>query len=256
MTTLQKAIVAAAVAAALGTGIYQARQLSIRRAEVQTLQQQQTPLTKQIQQLQRESDEARSRLASAEQANQRLRADHHMAELLKARGEVARWRSAVNDPDAAMVRASLEKVDRLKQRLEQTPNARIPEFQFLTDEDWRNAAEGNLNTDDDYRRALAALRNAAENAFGPKLQLALRGYLQANYGESPTNAAQLRPFFKSPVDEAILQRWQIVPGEDYGTSFKALITQKAAVDEEYDLRSIIAPDADSIIGFKKNSTPK
>src|SRR5881296_1730944 len=44
MTTLQKTLITAAVAAAVGTGIYEARQASILRSQVQALQQQQGSL--------------------------------------------------------------------------------------------------------------------------------------------------------------------------------------------------------------------
>jgi hypothetical protein len=60
MTTLERTIIGATLAAAVGTGIYQGRQASRLRHEVQALQQQQAG---QIQQLQRERDEALKRLA-------------------------------------------------------------------------------------------------------------------------------------------------------------------------------------------------
>src|SRR5437899_2714726 len=58
MTTLQKTIIGATLAVAVGTGIYEARQASTLRSQVQTLQQQRAPWTEQIQQLQRERDDA------------------------------------------------------------------------------------------------------------------------------------------------------------------------------------------------------
>src|SRR5258708_19981342 len=64
MTPLQKTIVAAALAAAIGTGIYEARQAARLRDQIQALQQQQAPLADQIEQLTRERDAARKRLAS------------------------------------------------------------------------------------------------------------------------------------------------------------------------------------------------
>jgi len=63
MTTLQKTLITAAIAAAIGGGIYEARQNSRLRGQVQSLQQQQAPLTEQIQQLTRERDDAIKRLA-------------------------------------------------------------------------------------------------------------------------------------------------------------------------------------------------
>jgi RNA polymerase sigma factor (sigma-70 family) len=64
MTTLQKTFVGAILVAAVGTGIYEARQASRWRAQAQTLQQQQVPLAAQIAQLQRERDDAVQRLAN------------------------------------------------------------------------------------------------------------------------------------------------------------------------------------------------
>ena len=61
MTTLQKTIIGVTLAAAVGTGIYEAHQASQLRDRVQTLQQQQAG---QIQQLQRERDDAMNQLAS------------------------------------------------------------------------------------------------------------------------------------------------------------------------------------------------
>jgi RNA polymerase sigma factor (sigma-70 family) len=65
MTTLQKTLITATLAVAVGTGIYEARQASRLRDQVQTLQQHQAPLAEQIQQLQQERDNALKRLAAA-----------------------------------------------------------------------------------------------------------------------------------------------------------------------------------------------
>jgi hypothetical protein len=64
MTTLQKTVIAATFIAAVGTGIYEARQASQLREQNQTLQQQQAPLVERIAQLQSERDDAIRRLAS------------------------------------------------------------------------------------------------------------------------------------------------------------------------------------------------
>lgn len=93
MTTLQKTVITTAIAVAVGTGIYEARQATNARAEMQTLQQQQAPLTQQIQQLQRERDEATHRLAALREDNERL--NQNAGELLKLRGEVGVLRQQV-----------------------------------------------------------------------------------------------------------------------------------------------------------------
>jgi len=64
MTTLQKTLITVTIATAVGTGIYESRQASTLRTQVQSLQQQQASSAKEIQQLTRERDEAATKLAA------------------------------------------------------------------------------------------------------------------------------------------------------------------------------------------------
>jgi hypothetical protein len=58
----------------------------------------------------------------------------------------------------------------------------------------------------------------------------------------------MRPYLESPLDDAIMQRWEILTGDKLsglGTDAPVAITQKAAVDEKYDARwcvSLSGPD--------------
>jgi RNA polymerase sigma factor (sigma-70 family) len=245
MTTLQKTLVTATIAAAVGTGIYEARQVLNLRTQAQTLQQQQMPLVEQIQELQRERDEATNRLALSQQENAQLK--QNTAELLKLRGEMGRLKAAAqpdNDSTKTAAQSWLSRVDQLKQRLTQDPAAKIPELQFVTEQDWLNAARGELNTDADYRRALSTLRSAGENKVGSMLQKALTGYMRGNSGQMPTDLGQLQPYFDSPVEDAILQRWEIAPAatvKSLGLGGDVIITQKAPVDDVFDTRYGIGP---------------
>ena len=45
------------------------------------------------------------------------------------------------------------------------------------------------------------------------VQPALQKYVRTHNSQFPTDLAQLRPYFKSPVDDAVLERWQIVPSQ-------------------------------------------
>ena len=63
MTTFQKTLVTATVAVLAGAGIYEARQAAQLRDQVQTLQQQQVPMTEQVRQLQGERDKATNTVA-------------------------------------------------------------------------------------------------------------------------------------------------------------------------------------------------
>ena len=96
MTTLQKTIIGATLAAAVGTGVYEARQASTLRTEVQTLKQDQAPLTQQIQALQQERDEATNQLVQLTAEVERL--NRNSSELVKLRSEVARLRGAPAPP--------------------------------------------------------------------------------------------------------------------------------------------------------------
>src|SRR5439155_10976387 len=95
MTTLQKTLIGATLAAAIGAGIYQARQAWRLREQVQALQRQQLALTEQTQQLRNEREEASRRLTALLQENERFRGE--TAELPKLRGEVARLRPLQKD---------------------------------------------------------------------------------------------------------------------------------------------------------------
>lgn len=97
MTTLQKTLVAATVAVLAGAGIYEARQATQLRDQVQTLQQQQAPMFEQIQQLQKELDEASNRVAGLNNDLAKNRGNN--TELLKLRGEVGVLRNQLNQQD-------------------------------------------------------------------------------------------------------------------------------------------------------------
>src|SRR5262249_20526207 len=152
------------------------------RAEVKSLQQQQLVLTGQIRDLQRERDEAIGKLAARADENGLVKND--ASELLRLRSEVTRLKNRLaeleNDPAETTARAWVDRVNRLKQRLEQNPQARIPELRFVTEEDWLEVARYKLETEDDYRRALASLRGIGSRTFADSIFKALKEYLKAN----------------------------------------------------------------------------
>ena len=139
----------------------------------------------------------------------------------------------------------LARVNLLKGRVQQTPGAKIPELQYLTDDDWLSAAKGDLKTDEDYKRAMSNLRNMAETALiQSQFQPALKLYAQANNGQFPTDLSQLKSYFNPPVDDSILQRWAIVPASavgNIGGGGDSVITQIAPVDADYDVRFYQGP---------------
>jgi RNA polymerase sigma factor (sigma-70 family) len=95
MTTLQKTLVTAALATAVGTGVYEAHQASQLREQNQSLQQQQTPLAAQIRQLQQERDAATNQLADVQV--ELATANRNNSELLKLRGEIGALRQQTDE---------------------------------------------------------------------------------------------------------------------------------------------------------------
>jgi hypothetical protein len=220
MTTLQKALIFTTLAATIGTGIYEARRASLWQKQAQALLLQQDSLTKQNQQLQEERDDAATKLAAAQRGTGLPRRD--LSELLKLRAEVAKLRgnsqelaqlkaTIEKDPTESIAKSWLTRVNQLKQRLDQMPGQTIPELQFLTDQDWLNAVKESkqLETDADYAQALSTLRISAKSEFAGMVRSALLSYAQANNGQPPTDLSQLQPYFASPVDASVLQRYQI-----------------------------------------------
>jgi RNA polymerase sigma factor (sigma-70 family) len=110
MTTLQKAIITAALATTVGMGVFEAKQNSASQKQIQNLQQQQNSLNEQFAQLQRERDDATNQLDELLAENAQLKSNSNQHELLKLRGEVtaasqasadaaAKTRSLGNNPE-------------------------------------------------------------------------------------------------------------------------------------------------------------
>jgi len=88
MTTLQKTILVGVLAAAVGTGIYEAPQIALLRERNQKLQQQQAPLTEQIQHLTQERNDLASKLSGTGDEKDRQRLRKEQLELMSLRGRV------------------------------------------------------------------------------------------------------------------------------------------------------------------------
>jgi len=209
-----------AVAILVGAVIYQSRQMSQLRSQIKTIRQQQAPLVAQIEQLTRERDNTTNRLTSGTVSQTDL------DELLKLRNEVTQLRTQTNeltqvkaksvqDETKSKMDAAESLIDRirlLKKRLAQTPGARIPELQYLTEENWIRGAAVPLVSDEDFRSAFSYLRQEGESNFIYITESALRKYLESNNNQFPADLSQLKPYFTNPPGDDVLQRYQIVPG--------------------------------------------
>ena len=250
MTTFQKTLVTAALTAAVGTGIFEAHQAAQLREQNQMLRQQQAPLVSQIRQLQSERDDATSRLANLLAENSQLKSNPNEAELLKLRAEVTRFREASAkasevDSRVSLMKSWLAREDRLKQVVEQYPGKKTPELQLLSEQDWLNEAkDANFDTDKDIQRTLANLRNAAGYKFAQIASDAVKKYMAANNDQFPTDLAQLQPYFNTPISDAILSRWGIMPQSAFPNQKMGgdwVIAVKDPVDRELDSSVVIGP---------------
>ena len=250
MPTLQKTVITATIAVLAGTGIYEVRQAAQLREQNQTLQQQQVPLAEQIQQLQRERDDATNRLASMAEDISNNKNNH--LELMKLRGEVTRLQKKdyaasqlETDDRQAFMKSWLAREDKLKQVVEAYPDKKIPDLQLLSEEDWLNdAKDAKFDTDKDIQRTLAYLRNAAGNKFAQLASDAVSKYMKANNDQFPTELAQLQPYFTTPISEDILNRWGIMPQSAFPNQKMGgdwVIAVKDPVDRELDSSIVIGP---------------
>lgn len=95
---------------------------------------------------------------------------------------------------------------------------------------------------------MSKARGWAENGFvNDRLKPALQGYAKANNGQFPSDLSQLKPYFNSVVDDAILQRWEIVPAKELASYITAqalgagddrLIAPRAPVNLALDMPTV------------------
>jgi RNA polymerase sigma factor (sigma-70 family) len=210
----------------------------------------------QLAEIQAENKRLKSRLARA--IGSRSPPKDQLSELMRLRGEVGRLRTDARelsqpktpapmsrtDMLASMAEFYSERVNQLKQLLDTNPAEQIPELQFVTESEWLWLAhDSHLATEAGYRMAMSKSRSMAEgHIFHDVLRPALQQYAQENNGQFPMDIAQLKPWFKSPVDEAILQRWVVLPKSKLAPDLQAqlkedwFITQKAPVNAALDQR--------------------
>jgi hypothetical protein len=155
--------------------------------------------------------------------NKRLKSDPDELELLRLRGEIGRLkdgesRKQKNQATELAAKTWLDKVNQLKTYMDQHPEKKMPEFQYLTFTRWLSAAEAgdglpqNLKDTDEYYRSLVeSLRQDAEVDFGAKIQNALKEYAQANRGQFPEVLSELKPYCEPDVAEILQQNYEIKP---------------------------------------------
>ena len=236
MTTFQKITVGAALAASVGTGVYEAHQASTLQSQIQTLRQQQSPLAEQIGQLQRERDDATNRLTAL--TEELAKAKSNNLDLMKLRSQMTQLRNETeveNDPAFQKARLWMAKELNLRQQFEQHPDQWIPEMKFLSSEEWLDQArKADLDTANGIRLALCNVRAAAAFNFGGQISRALQIYLDAHNQQLPDSTSELVSYFRPPVDEAgkVLSRYRMLSSEEQANPAYqgASIIEKTLVD--------------------------
>jgi len=216
LTTVKATVIAATLAVVAGPGIYQTYQATTLRHQAESLRQQLEPAKEQWRQWQSEQDEVSRRLAALASENEQMQSAPNEAELVRLRGEIARLKAAEKqkseDPIRSAAEAWLDRVRQLKDYLEQHPDQKIPELDFLSLQGWLGAVDPSmafLKGNDFYDHASQMVRMNAENGFGTFIQVALGKYADANNGTFPTDLSQLQPYC-DPKVEAVLQELYVI----------------------------------------------
>jgi RNA polymerase sigma factor (sigma-70 family) len=180
--------------------------------------------------------------------------DPQFAEVLRLRGEVGRLQQIVADFHTAKTNEPLsrdevldsmrqmyaDRVERMKKRFADSPNETVPEMQYVTEERWIELVTyDHHRIDADFRHAMSSIRSSARIRFATgNLSPALRAYCKAHNGQFPTDVSELKPWFKSPVDDAVLQDWVVVPTSNMPAEIRVdgdwAIMPRGAVHPELD----------------------
>ncbi len=225
MTTLQKGAAMATLALIASAGVFEASTIVSQQHDLERARQTGIQLTNAIRSARTADESTSARLASVEhQIDARLAAS-----------------AAARPADVALetkMQEWLARVERLKEQFRTQPNLATPELRLLSDQQWLEVASTTkLETPDDMRRAMAALRRDAANPISGKLMPALAAYVAAHDGMLPNEAAELAPFFRPPVDAETLGNFEMVrtgkAGEASANRSDFALASKP-VDVEYD----------------------
>jgi RNA polymerase sigma factor (sigma-70 family) len=252
-TKLKAGVISAIVVASVVTPLVIQRQAHAKLSDQNEALRRQTD---QLAKMQGETERLSNLLARA--GSQRLPRGQ-LNEVLRLRGEIGRLQTTVreltgsktNEPLsreealASMRQMYRDRVNRLKELFKANPAQAVPEIQYLTDRDWLAlVAYDHHLIDPDNSHAMSSVRGSAQMTFAtPILWDALRQYGKDNSGQFPTDLSQLASYFKSPVDDSVLQNWTILRTSSLPTAMRVdadwVITQKAPINPELDTRFVV-----------------
>lgn len=232
MTTLQKSLVATAVALSLGIGLYEAVAITRQTSDLDQLHVQSAALFADLTTARNQQAAAAQQLAAVEsQIDTRL----------------ARARPPASGSDEAaerQIRKWFARRDHLKELATRRPDLVSPEMQLLTDDQWfaaatRPSSAADPDDETELRETFAFLRRHADNLLIPQLRLALNAYLTTTGGVLPDSLSQLLPHFDPSVAPELISRYELlysgkvsdVPASERGG---AIIVTKNVVDSKLD----------------------
>lgn len=164
-------------------------------------------------------------------------ADAATAELVQLRAQVEQMK---RDPATSWQ----DRVEMLGEVLQQLPGLYVAEISLASEEDWLDSVRGSLETADDYRQALAKLREFGASRFARELQKAVVAYKKASDGKFPSEVGALEPYMSRKVDDALWRRFQVVPASTISNvrmGGEWIITQVSVVDPTYDTEMVVGP---------------
>ncbi len=201
------------------------------RAQQKELSAKQRQLETDAAALRRERSTIATELAQAEQQLAVMPSPRSILSDAKAehRDEITRW---------------LARVQKLRQIFADNAGQRVPEMQFLKDEDWlRTAKTHPMDTDDDVRAAVGEIRSRGTRYFVDRISAALRKYNTVNQSERPATIQALAAYFDEPPDSTMLDRYAIIDrpfSQDGKASMMWFVANKSPIDPEHDIRFNLA----------------
>jgi hypothetical protein len=211
---------------------YEGKTLWQQRNELQQLQRKSSQLTAEIERTRETLGDTQRKIVAAQAAD--------------PAGSSSQGISQTSDPDTALFSDILTQMKKLKQFLEENPREKIPELELLTNLEWLNevqhevqsASHGNKIDDRELPRAAVHLRLRAKQKLGFSMQLALGRYQKEHAGDLPADFSQLLPSFDRPIDPAILERYEIITSNQRGKLPQSewVITEKTLANEWDDMK--------------------
>lgn len=238
---IKKTLTVSAVAIVAGFGVSQFQ-------ELEGLKKQISDLKSEILELEIARDVAVDGLDAKKTENARLR--QQIKEIPKLRGDVARLSATLKARARTLTESEIGaedligRVSALKEHFDLVPEHWIPELDLVSEEEWMVAATGELDHEGGLRAAMSKVRRSGENRLAHFVTEALDTYLKDHDDVFPQSLSSLRAYLDAQVTNEMLQRWQIVSGNSEAVSgfvvdSDKVITQKTAVDELFDFKTII-----------------